>query len=322
MIRMSRAPLLALALIALLVPVSGRADPAAVTLKPSIVVDGDVVRLGDLFDNVGDKAGFVIARAPKPGQKVMVDGDWLVHVAQMAGVTWTPSSPFFQTIVERSAQTISRDQIEQEVLKALAERGVSSDSKLDFSTRNPQMTIPGNVNPAIGLRDLSFDPQTKRFNVTVEVPAGAANATQLQVSGRVFRTIEVPVLAHSVDRGQLLSAHDFTFAHLREDTVRPDIELDLDQVIGMAAHRGLRSGESVSSADIERPVMVARGALVTLVLAQGGMTLTTQGRSIEQGAVGDVVRVTNTHSNLIVVGKVTGANLVTVAPEGGIALAN
>jgi flagella basal body P-ring formation protein FlgA len=52
------------------------------------------------------------------------------------------------------------------------------------------------------------------------------------------------------------------------------------------------------------------------------MTLTTQGRSIEQGAVGDVVRVTNTHSNLIVVGKVTGANLVTVAPEGGIALAN
>ena len=51
------------------------------------------------------------------------------------------------------------------------------------------------------------------------------------------------------------------------------------------------------------------------------MSLTSQGRAVEQGSVGDTIRITNTRSNMTVEGKIEGLNLVTV-PLNGTALAN
>jgi len=47
-------------------------------LRSYAVVDGDVVRLGDLFDNVGVKAELAIARSPAPGKRATLDAEWLL----------------------------------------------------------------------------------------------------------------------------------------------------------------------------------------------------------------------------------------------------
>ncbi len=50
------------------------------------------------------------------------------------------------------------------------------------------------------------------------------------------------------------------------------------------------------------------------------MTLTAQGRALEDGGAGDTVRVVNTQSNTVVQAVVTGANRVSVLPAGTIAM--
>ena len=285
-------------------------------LRPNIVVDGEMVKLGDLFDGAGDKFDLSVARAPAPGRRIVVDADWLQRVANMNGLAWRPENVFEQAVIERSGVTITHEQIEPALVAALVGQGVGGSIQVVLANRGAQMIVPVNVTPQVGVRDLLYDNQYNHFTALVEVPADAPNATRIRVSGRVVRTVEIPVLAHPVSSGAVIGARDVTWVKMRQDAVRRDVITTLDQLIGLTPRQTLRSGEMVSTSEVQRPVAVARGALVTMVLRYGAMSLTAQGRAIEQGSVGDVIHVTNTHSNLSVEGRIDAPNVVSVSLGG------
>jgi flagella basal body P-ring formation protein FlgA len=64
--------------------------------------------------------------------------------------------------------------------------------------------------------------------------------------------------------------------------------------------------------DLQMPVLVAKGKLVTLTLKNRHMLITAQGRALENGAKGDVIRVTNTRSRQTVQGVVIAPNQVSM----------
>jgi flagella basal body P-ring formation protein FlgA len=57
---------------------------------------------------------------------------------------------------------------------------------------------------------------------------------------------------------------------------------------------------------------VTKGNLVTIEMRNAGMSLSTQGKALEEGSLGDVIRVTNISSNKIIEAKVNGTNRVDV----------
>jgi flagella basal body P-ring formation protein FlgA len=66
--------------------------------------------------------------------------------------------------------------------------------------------------------------------------------------------------------------------------------------------------------------MVKKGEMVTLTLRNSKLALTLQGKALQGGAEGDVVRVLNTASNQVVEGIVTGPQTVSVkAPSNRLA---
>ena len=69
----------------------------------------------------------------------------------------------------------------------------------------------------------------------------------------------------------------------------------------------------MASADIVLPPAVKKGEAVTMVFKNGKLNLTTQGKSMQTGAVGDVIRVTNTTSQQVIQAVVTGERTVAVA---------
>ena len=295
------------------------ADPQ---LRANVVVDGDLVKLGDVFDNVGDKADAAIARSPSPGKRITVNAEWLVRVTRNNGIVWKPMSAFDQAVIERSGITIGREQIENELLTALIDQGVSKTADIELANRATQVVVPAGTETSIGVREVFYDSRYKRFTATIEIPADSPSAQRVHVSGRVFNTIDVPVLAHSISRGDVIRARDLTWTKVREDSLRRDALIDADQIIGLAPSETLKMGEMLASSQLQRPVAVARGATVTMELKVGAMSLTSQGRAVEQGSVGDVIRVTNTRSNQTVTATIEGPNMVSVAPNGGVALAN
>jgi len=308
--------------LALAFGLAAQSAAAGALLRPNIVVDGDVVKLGDVFDNVGAKADVAIARSPAAGRRVTLDADWLQRMANIHGVDWRPQNVFEQAVVERSGVTVTHEQIEAELLTALAGQGITENAQIELANRAVQIVVPVGVSLQIGVRDLFYDSRYKRFTATVEVPANSPSATRVRVTGRVFKSIDVPVLARQVNRGDVIAARDLTWAKMREDSVRRDVIVDPSEVIGMTPRQTVRSGQMISTSDVQKPIAVPRGALVTMILKNGAMSLSAQGHAVEQGSVGDIIRVTNSHSNLTVEGRVEGPNMVSVSLNGTAALAN
>lgn len=312
------------ALVAVLLSIPAWAEAL---LRPLAVVSGDDVHLGDLFDGVGDKANEVVARAPAPGRRAIVDADWLHRVAMLNGIDWQSDDPFLELVIERPGVVIGHDRIEQAITAALVAQGAAPDAQIDIANRDLQLTVAANAPLTVAVRDLVYDAASQHFSAVVEAPADAPNAVRISVAGRIHDVQEVPVLAHPITRGDVIAARDLTFARVRKDNVRRDAVLDVDQIIGMTPRGTMRTGQIITLADLQHPIAVTRGALVTITLRQGAMNLTVQGRANELGSVGDVIRVTNTHSELVIPARVEGPNLVSVGigvtPEpSGLALAN
>lgn len=314
---MRRAALSALFLAAALAAGPAVAEPAL--LKPSALIDGDVIRIGDLFDNAGKQAGNVVAPAPQPGRRVVLDADWLAAVAVGHGVDWQPLTRAERLVLERRSTVIGAQEIGDELKRALALHGVAPDAELQLANRTVQMHLPADAPAALEVRDVDYDERTGRFAATVE--AGGSAAQRLRVSGRVFTVTEIPVLARAMQKGEVVGDGDIEWKPVRELQMQRGILTELDQVVGQQLRHSARPGQALRATDVQRPVLVAKGSAVTMVLRSGGLSLTAQGRAVEDGGRGDTIRVTNSHSKITVEAKVQGPGMVSVLPPGHV-LAN
>ncbi|MBF0167741.1 MAG: flagellar basal body P-ring formation protein FlgA [Alphaproteobacteria bacterium] len=288
-----------------------------VALKDQALVEGDVVMLGDLFDNLDDaRAKKPIAYAPKPGTRSTLDVNWLYAMAKSQGVNWRPASQYDRIVVERAGQTVGRETIENALLSALAPYGIAADSAIELANRSIALVIPVEVKPTVAVRALAYDERSRRFTATLETPAGVPNALMAKVSGRVVTQVGIPVLARSIAQNEPISADDLKFVQISADAVRADTLTEISQIVGKAPRRLLKVGQMVSKQDIQRPIMVPKNSTVTMIVRNSAMTLTAQGRANEDGSEGDVIHVTNAQSRNVVEATVISQGVVSVRPQG------
>ena len=94
-----------------------------------------------------------------------------------------------------------------------------------------------------------------------------------------------------------------------------------ERLVGQAAKRQLSPGRALRANDVHRPFDVKKGALVTMVVAHGNLTLTAPGRAMESGRKGDVIRLVNESSHRAVEGRVSGPDTVEIQSRGRVAQA-
>jgi flagellar basal body P-ring formation protein FlgA len=116
--------------------------------------------------------------------------------------------------------------------------------------------------------------------------------------------------AHDIARGQVIGDSDFVYGTIPANTVFSGILTAVDQVRGLEARRMLRAGEIVRTDDVRHPVVVAKGAMVTMTFEAPGVTLTATGRAMSEGGIGDTVTVQNPASYRQISCIVTGPGAV------------
>ncbi len=120
----------------------------------------------------------------------------------------------------------------------------------------------------------------------------------------------VVTLARSVARGVVLTAEDVTLAPAAARA--PDgIFTDPAQVIGRRTKAAIGEGRAVLLRQLEPVWMVAKGNPVVLMANAGGLSVSAPAEALEDGGMGDVIRVLNLSSQREVKVVVTGKNSVT-----------
>ncbi|NQV83381.1 MAG: flagellar basal body P-ring formation protein FlgA [Rhodospirillales bacterium] len=287
-----------------------------VVLRETVKVRSRIVRLGDVFTNVGAQADTRIAYAPEPGKRAVFDARWLYRVARAYGLNWRPLGNQDQIVVERDSQVITRGEIEDTLLAALVNYGATPSMTMELSNRMLRLYVPAGSLATVGVEDASYEPRTGRFTAIVTAPANDPRAQRHRITGRLHKMTEVPVLNRPVLSKEVVSKRDIEWIRVRSDRLRRNVIVNADNLIGMAAKRGLRSGTPLQTSFVQRPILVAKGSLVTIYLNVPKMSLTAQGKALENGSDGDTVQIANTRSNKIIEAVVTGMSKVSARPAG------
>jgi len=289
---------------------------AAPTLKQQSVIERDMVQLGDLFAELpaAVNPAIEVAHAPAPGQRMTFDAGTLLNIANSQHVGWQPSSRFNQVVVERTGQVISPTAIHDAVVAALVAAGMPDNADVALDNDRAQLAIAVDLPATVRAEAPLYDPAKPRFEATVSAPADAPDAERvtIRVMGKVFRTVDVPVLVRPVATGEVIRARDIQMVRMHADQVGPTNINDPDKLADKSARRVLPAGQPIRVSDVGATVLVIKNNLVNVTINTTRLSIVMQGKALEDGAEGETVRVVNTRSNKIVQGVVSGKGEVIV----------
>lgn len=117
------------------------------------------------------------------------------------------------------------------------------------------------------------------------------------------------VVATRVIRAQtILTTEDVTL-------VAAEIPGALRQIagaVGLEARVTLYPGRAIHAADIGSPTLVDRNQIVTLTYTAGSLGISTEGRALTRGGVGDLIRVMNLSSRTTLLGRVAEDGVIQI----------
>jgi flagella basal body P-ring formation protein FlgA len=273
-----------------------------VFLRESLVVEGPHITLGDLFEIGGEPAAVVVARASAPGSRTAIDVNYVRRLAASHELVWANAGGLRRLSVSRASRVFSSNEL-TDILEGelFASEGQAHEVRL----ANTAMAIHAPVDSYGGPRvvSMNYDLRSGMFAADVAPYEGA---DVIRVTGRAYQTVEVPVLARTIAAGEEITERDLRWASQRGDRLRPDAVLNPDNIVGFEARRALRPGEPLREYDLVRPLMVARGELVTLVFESPGIQLSVRARAMENASDGELARFVNLQSNRTIEALVDG----------------
>ena len=83
-------------------------------------------------------------------------------------------------------------------------------------------------------------------------------------------------------------------------------------IVGKVARRTLLPAQPIPVGAVAEPEVVKRGVPVQVVFQEGGLTIVTTATSLQSGGIGDLIRVRNLDSGLIISGTVQADGTVRV----------
>jgi flagellar basal body P-ring formation protein FlgA len=94
------------------------------------------------------------------------------------------------------------------------------------------------------------------------------------------------------------------------NAVQPGTATRTADIAGMEARRLLHAGESIRLSDVRHPILVTKGAIVTMTFDDDGISLTASARAIGSGGIGETITVQNPVSFRQIGAVVTGPGMV------------
>jgi flagella basal body P-ring formation protein FlgA len=290
----------------------------AATLRPDVVVDANVIRLGDLFIDIGEKSNLIVAPAPAPGKRNTLSARRLQKIARRAGIDWNPESRYARAVVKRAGRVINSGEIESIIDDALRNSGLPREYKVELSKGDLSVHISAAETRQLKVINPRYNLTGRRFSVIVEVPRDGSTIERMQVTGKLYENVEVPVLSRVIRRGDVIREGDIEFVNMSRDRVGRNVILDVARIIGKSPRRFVRTGKPIRMGDVRSPIIVSKGDLVTLLVQTDQLLITSKGVALQDGARGEVVRIRNTRSRTTIEGVVTGPNRVNILIAGAI----
>ena len=107
---------------------------------------------------------------------------------------------------------------------------------------------------------------------------------------------DVVVAVRTIPANTLIAPEDLSLRPLDV----PGAVTNPDEIVGLETRIALYAGRPVRPQDVGPPAIVDRNQIVPLVYEKGGLRIATEGRALDRGGPGDVIRIMNLSSRTTV----------------------
>lgn len=271
--------------------------------KRNVTITGDNITLGDVFDEIYKNEDYVLAPAPHPNAPITWDAYTLNRIAKAFKLNWRPSSQSDKITINRLATVVQPTDIQNAILDHLGQDNILTQNlELEFVGADPTIILPHEINPTIMIKNASYNADRQTFSASVQT----ADGQLFEYKGVGHKMVSVPVLRTVIRRGDSIKRSMITMHDIRENSVTEDMVLRVDELVGMTPRKILRANEPVQLSQLNKPVMVKRGDLVTMQLSNGPIAITALAKAMESGTKGDIIRLVNMDSKRTLEAQITG----------------
>ena len=308
-----------------LIAVPAFAGPITIAIKEEAVVKGSLITLGEIADITGTDPNRIeglrelkLGSAPPPGTSLMLTQRLLgIRLAgtgaDFSEVTW--QTPPVVTVTSGS-QTVRGEELAAVVKRSLMTKLVGDgEVTLDILAIPADLQVPlGAIQYTIGIPGgVRFAGPTATY-VTINVDGRRFHS--VLVRAEVKRYQQVVVAARPIDAQEIITSEALRLE--RMDTGRlASYITDGNQVLGLASRRSVAIGTPITSSMVVKPILIKRGALVTIVARMGDIEVTAAGQALQDGAHGQLIRVQNMNSKRMIAAQVVDASTVLVGTYMG-----
>jgi len=177
--------------------------------------------------------------------------------------------------------------------------------RLDPRLRLPQCSIPLQVSLE--------SPAQPIGRVTLRVRCDSNAPWTIFVPSHVNLHREVVVAVRSLSRNSIVQANDVQLAEREVSSLRQGYLLDLDSAIGQQVTRPVRPNQVVATHALKAAATINKGDEVVISARGRSMSVRMPGIALEEGAMGQQIRVRNARSQRVVRARVTAPGQVEVA---------
>jgi len=166
--------------------------------------------------------------------------------------------------------------------------------------------------------EAEIEPRGKQTHgrIPVSVRCRAPKSWSIFMTGSVTVMLPVVVTRQPVNRGDILTTDMLATEPQDLSDLRSLFYTDPTLVLGKEAKRSLAAGSVIFATQIKEPLAVSRGQRVQILARHGAVQISSQGEALQNGAVGDQIRIRNLQSERIVYAWVEGPGRVSTGGGG------
>ncbi|RMG41550.1 MAG: flagella basal body P-ring formation protein FlgA [Candidatus Dadabacteria bacterium] len=253
-----------------------------------------------------------IAPSPLPGKETTISASRILERMREEGVNLNKIGYAFPRIitVKRAARAVTLEEVQAAIENYIANSGRDVELK-QVHYRENAMIAPG----AATLEATPFNTGRRgELGFIIKAAVEGEKPVRFKVRASVDQWQKVPVANRPINRGAVISKDDVMMARMNVNLIPRDAARDPESIIGLETSKEISYGEVFRKNKLSIPPVIETGAPVTLTYKSRFFQATATGTAIEDGIVGQEIRVRNNSSRKVVRGTVLEAGLVEVRP--------
>ena len=276
----------------------------------------DIARINSPEQVMNDKLQKVfICRSAEPGSSVNLNISYVKSRAKQQGITpesiiWNGSD---HVTVKTKSLSLSMQEIQSSAEAFISGLVGKSTAKVSIKPANDVKSI---VLPdgKVDIRTELVSPYTVNDNILLRfiLSVDGRDCEKRIIPFKVDVIKDVVMTAKDIDLHKVLVADDLVIAS-QNIGLSTNAFYTKDELIGKRVKRMLSKGILVTSDMVEKPPIIKQGDLVTIVVESLFLRVTAQGKAMENGINGQVIRVINTLSMKEVQAKIVDEKTVKIS---------